>query len=640
MLKKPLLQLIPFGCVLAGVLILLLFAGSLDTAQPPNPLQSPTQELHMLALAEEPEQKKEEEPATQPPEETEPATQPPEETKPAAQPPEETEPVTPPPERTETAAQPPKAGHAVTPPPAAPGRETPRPTTAGSQTPPPENREPATRPPTATGRPAGQSGNSGNGTDKTQTPMPGSAGMPALQPGDETDPTEYFTTTIRDGEVRENADYRFEVIHKQPELEVADVSVYLNEALQLQMKYRLHLQPGENHIRVAVSYRAKDQHVFTVYRAYTVYLNLPAAPPTETPAPETPAPEISEPEIITDLENRTVHDAVLEFHAALQGGSEAARLTVVCNGTTISGNETYRVGLQSGNNTIRLKATDRIQGETVTKTLQFVIRYVPAVTEETRPVIAYINVTDGMQKKGQDFILNVLPEDYRGSRIYGGNILLSLNGTPHTYEWETADYTSYRLYLDEGENTIDIRITDGEGRTADYRYIMHCTGLQPGEEKGHILISLDAAVLGLGEIIAPYELRIHEGETGEAVLRRFFAENGITPEFRGFEEVYLARLSMPRIAAGAAVPEELKKRIDADGIVWSGQQDADSLGEYDYTVGSGWMFSINGSFSGYSLSKAIFEDGDVVRLRFTLAYGKDIGGYTSAGGDGNYDPLW
>ncbi len=617
MLKKPLLQLIPFGCVLAGVLILLLFAGSLDTAQPPNPLQSPTQELHMLALAEESEEQKEETPATQAPEETESAAQPPEEGNAATQPP----------ERTEMVTQPPEAVHDVTPPEAS-GR-------VGSQTQPQENREPATQTPTATGRPAGQSGTHGNGTDKTQTPAPGSAGMPTLQPGEETDPKAYFTTTIRDGEVRENADYRFEVIHKRPELEVEDVSVYLNETLQLQMKYRLHLQPGENSIRVAVSYRAKDQHVFTVYRTYTVYLNLPTAPPTETPAPE-----ISEPEIITDLENRTVHDAVLEFYAALQGGSEAARLTVVCNGTTISGNETYRVELQSGNNTIRLKATDRIQGETITKTLQFVIRYVPAVTDETRPGIAYINITDGMQKIGRDFILNVLAKDYRSSRIYGGNILLSLNGTPYTYEWETADYTSYRLYLDEGENTIDIRITDGEGRTADYRYTIYCTGLQPGEEKGHILISLDAAVLGLGDIIAPYELSIHEGETGEAVLRRFFAENGITPEFRGFEEVYLSRLSMPRIAAGAAVPEELKKRMDADGIVWTGQWDADSLGEYDYSIGSGWMFSINGSFSGYSLSKAIFEDGDVVRLRFTLAYGKDIGGYTAAGGDGNYDPLW
>ena len=57
----------------------------------------------------------------------------------------------------------------------------------------------------------------------------------------------------------------------------------------------------------------------------------------------------------------------------------------------------------------------------------------------------------------------------------------------------------------------------------------------------------------------------------------------------------------------------------------------DELGEFDFSQGSGWMYSINGIYSSYGLSKAHAQDGDIVRIRFTLAYGKDIGGYKAMG---------
>ena len=53
------------------------------------------------------------------------------------------------------------------------------------------------------------------------------------------------------------------------------------------------------------------------------------------------------------------------------------------------------------------------------------------------------------------------------------------------------------------------------------------------------------------------------------------------------------------------------------------------------------MYSLNGAFPGYGFSDVVFKDGDVIRIRFTLAYGKDIGGFSSTGGAGqNYDKVW
>ena len=54
------------------------------------------------------------------------------------------------------------------------------------------------------------------------------------------------------------------------------------------------------------------------------------------------------------------------------------------------------------------------------------------------------------------------------------------------------------------------------------------------------------------------------------------------------------------------------------------------------------MFSVNDIFSGTSLSDVILNNGDILKLRFTLAYGKDIGGYavSSDGTRQNYEKIW
>lgn len=57
-----------------------------------------------------------------------------------------------------------------------------------------------------------------------------------------------------------------------------------------------------------------------------------------------------------------------------------------------------------------------------------------------------------------------------------------------------------------------------------------------------------------------------------------------------------------------------------------------SLGEFDYTSGSGWMYSVNGSFPNYGFADYFPQDGDVVRVCFTLALGRDVGGGDSTGG--------
>lgn len=464
----------------------------------------------------------------------------------------------------------------------------------------------------------------------------------------ETTEQEYFTTTIQDGETVGSRSYSFEIYHCDSTLTVRSERVYVNGTEQLQFHGSVLLAQGENTVRVAVVYTGADGKRISVYRDYTVYVVQEELTPTPTPTPTlTPTPAAAQqPSIVTTLTNQTVHDASLAFTAGIENGSGSARLTVVCNGKTITaesgGTGVYSVSLVSGTNIIRLKLTDTYQGEKLTINEIYTVSYVPLATEETAPQLLYCNVTDGMSVNGTAFTLDLKPVDYEGNRIYYNGITVRLNGTVCAYTW-ASEYTSYLLSLQNGSNTLEVRITDTEGRYSDYVYTVNCTAVSDGDPIGTITISLDAAVLGIGDIIAPTSATIYQGESAAAVVVRFLEENGITETHSGSltDGFYLSRIGLAGICASVSIPEKLVEEINEDGLEWKAQHYTDSLGEFDYCQGSGWMYSINGSFPGYGLSDAVFQDGDVVRIRYTLAYGKDIGGYSSTGGgDANYEVTW
>lgn len=356
-------------------------------------------------------------------------------------------------------------------------------------------------------------------------------------------------------------------------------------------------------------------------------------------------------DIYTDLTDKTVNDESLDFIAYILNGTERARLSATLNGNPIKCDSegVFTAKLKIGDNRIRLKATDKVGGENVTVDKSFTIKMVPLSQEGTAPYLRYVNVTDGMTVKGNDFKLDLDPVDYEGNRIYSNGITVKLNDNIYEYEWQ-SEYTSYKLWFVGGENKLEVRITDKDGRYTDYSYTINCEVFEEGAQTGTITVSVDANVLGLGYIVSPTEIPIYQGENGADTITRFLEEKGFTYEYDGTIDVgfYLSRIGKSGIGKGVSIPEKLTEYINADGIEWKEQRDDNSLGEFDYTQGSGWMYSINQSFPNHGLSDAMFKDGDVVRIRFTLTYGKDINGYSAAGGqftdtggqNGNYEKTW
>lgn len=349
-------------------------------------------------------------------------------------------------------------------------------------------------------------------------------------------------------------------------------------------------------------------------------------------------------EIHTDLYNHEVDNESFTFYASISGGSERAALTVVANGETLTGtNGTYACVLSRGNNLIRLKATD-VDGVEYTQsyTISF-HRYIVMRANEadtSMPRFA-TNIAKDMSITGSQFTLQVRGEDSAGKRIYGDHITVELNGLTLEDSGEDEGVTYYRLKLIGGENRLKITVWDYEDRYVWDEFILNCTTVADGEKIGTITLSVEASTVGLGYLIAPRSVDIYQGLNLAGTLAQFLQDNGYDMANAGtlWDGFYLQYIIRSGITNGWLIPADLEDAINEDGVMWTNEVSADSLGEFDFTAESGWMYSVNGQYPNFGMSECYPKDGDVVRVRFTLATGKDIGGGYVNGG-GNYGSEW
>jgi hypothetical protein len=71
----------------------------------------------------------------------------------------------------------------------------------------------------------------------------------------------------------------------------------------------------------------------------------------------------------------------------------------------------------------------------------------------------------------------------------------------------------------------------------------------------------------------------------------------------------------------AAKAANLKLATGAGGYI----AEVGIISEFDCGALSGWLYSVNGTYAGYSAAKYIVKDGDKVAIRYTCDLGKDIG---------------
>ena len=262
-------------------------------------------------------------------------------------------------------------------------------------------------------------------------------------------------------------------------------------------------------------------------------------------------------------------------------------------------------------------------------------------------------LADGVLK-GSKKTFDVRARDGDGNKI---KATVKLNGVEVLPTWDDSEKTSYTLvFTKEGENTVSVSAA-GSGKTAEKTYKITYKKAAKGEKIGTAVWCVELFTLGNGYLISPVEVPIYEGETAATELLRLLSQNGYTAYYGGNEtkSFYLAYISDGDAAAATIdgytkgetpknpkkletdpkIPEilspHLKKNMsyfDTEDYVknWKG-----NLGEFVFTNGSGWMYSVNNVFPNVGFSDAYLSDGDVVRVSFTLGYGADIGGGNAVG---------
>lgn len=383
------------------------------------------------------------------------------------------------------------------------------------------------------------------------------------------------------------------------------------------------------------------------------------APPTTKPSegamqvettatsvhPTNPAePDETLPTIRTSLRNSLykfseLSDGKLSFTAELLGENAGSYtlLVQVVNRTqktlTANGNR-YLSPMELGANQILLTMK---KGSATVSQNTFTVQVVqdkatpeqPQVGENPPTIETNLDTWSGEIRQSQ-FDVWVRAKTADGKTLYADNITLTLDG--RTVQSPTASYTlnfAAPNVDDETEkHTVTVTAWDQNGNSVCKTYEVTYRHTSEGEKIGNVRVVLDASTIGLG-ILDEGELELKSGEKAVDVLERFLTEYGYDFEHGGSKTqgYYLRRISRGGICDDAKVPETLLRFLQADGISVQSTFDRDSLGQFDFTRQSGWVYAVNSDlFPDHGLDTATLNPGDTLRLQFTLSNGKDVGG--------------
>lgn len=417
--------------------------------------------------------------------------------------------------------------------------------------------------------------------------------------------------------------------------------------------YTADLNSGENRIRVKASYQSSTADV-----TYTITYNASAFQ-ISTTISDTVIDD-STAQSSASFEKVTVDSQQYKFrlHLIQSTGKESIDRVRVSDSTgtfslTQDSDGRYTVDMGREDRQLYIDYRDSTGRSRTYKYLLHFQRGAEDTPEDRQPTIiaqveadgTVIGLTNGLTMKTPDLIVLVDGRSYNGQQLYANNYTVSVNGTVVSAPISQSGYQfGYTAYLSNvGANTITITATDGDGYAATRSWTVYYE-----EGTVTVTVSVEATTVGLGYLVAPTEVTVPGGTDAWTVVQQVLTENGYTVSGSGS---YLSAIQRSGICSGFFIDSELMELIMADGMDENGAGldpqpfSMDSLGEFDFYRWSGWMYSYNGSYPGYGLNVCKPQDGSVIRVRYTLAMGKDIGGYSSANGNygvssGNYYKEW
>ena len=258
-------------------------------------------------------------------------------------------------------------------------------------------------------------------------------------------------------------------------------------------------------------------------------------------------------------------------------------------------------------------------------------------------------------------------------------LIVTFDGEIIKYVSTSGNASEYILFPknpdvgDSNEHTLHIYAEDAYGNFGEQTIRLKGQRNQSGQKTGTATIYVDMTVVGLGIVDSVRYDVLADEPISYSIAKAVFGMDlgqpyGAARDTLGWKARYLGTLDAgfylqsltPGIVGkgldGAAWnqygsnEEEILSAIDAtfgkgtglatlwrcyyrNGLNKSGTSGG-TYGEFDYTSGAGWLFSLDGVYyPGLSMCQYSLEDGDVLTLRYSLAYGWDVGGGTQGYGN-------
>lgn len=269
--------------------------------------------------------------------------------------------------------------------------------------------------------------------------------------------------------------------------------------------------------------------------------------------------------------------------------------------------------------------------------------------------------------QGKDAAGNTVSIPAKGTSEFIQVTLDGIEVTDPTFSkdvWEYGLFPSNPETGDRKKHALYVYAEDAYGNWGKAELTLNGFRVEPGQKIGDATIYVDMTVLGVGVVgPIPYEVLADEPISyvvAKAIMGKDTGEPfgaasdtlGWRGDYGGTLDTgfYLRSLNTDYHADAledavwpGSTEEEVLDAIDARfgagtglAVLWrclyrnglnKSVGSGSTFGEFDYTSGSGWMYSIGGSYyPGQSMSAVRLKDGDVLTLRYTLAYGWDIGG--------------
>jgi|SRR5690625_968535 len=405
-----------------------------------------------------------------------------------------------------------------------------------------------------------------------------------------------------------------------------------------QIPLTVHLQQGNEQTEVQET--NKNQYIITLQEGTNELTLLATAGDKQAeqsfiinyvkPSP----PDLKIETSLVDYHDKTVKEEQLEFTAKGYDGKEAVNVAVSHNGSSTEGeNHTYHVTLTEGKNTFEIQA----EKDSYSHSESYTVYYEPEATggedddeaNERAPEITVHDIIDGETIKNSIRTFHVKVKDYKGNSItQSGKISATNNGEQIARDHTDSQQISFTLSIHNGSNHIIINAEDAEGNKATKELTIQGEVNEDGASIGTATISVEATTVGLGYLIPPQEVEIYQGESSSYVLDRLLKDHGFDYLHTGNldNSMYFAALQKPGIASNITIPEDLVATLEEHNVVVDvTSYHPDVLGEFDFTGQSGWMYSANGIYANVGFADYYLKEGDVIRIRYTIAYGNDIG---------------